>query len=145
MANRNKLRANLAQTTVHHNPGDTALNIAAEVDMRDFSEALFGYKRTVGTGATSVLKVVGSSEPSGAGDAVDILVATVDPDAVGDEAYLEISSEELADAAANNDFEFLRYASLQVQHAAGSDEAIVTVIQGGARYPQEDLTADSIA
>lgn len=115
----------------------------AWVDMRDYDRILCGFFRTVGTGDIDTMRVIGNPQSNGGGTDVVIKTKTltgVQPNAVGDYNFIEVSADEIVAAG-----EDLRYVSLQLEFATSTDEGVVTYIRGGAKYPQSGLTADVIA
>lgn len=118
------------------------------VDMRDFKYLLVSFFRTVGTGAVDAFKIIANSASDGSGTDVVVKEHAVgsEPDAVGDQLFLEISSQELGGLGDHPDNELaLRYVSAQIEFATATDEGVVTYIMSGPRFPREDLTADIVA
>lgn len=140
-----KLSTKLKVTSYDFDPDATTATDIAWVDMRDFTAIIFQIFRTIGTSDLTVL-VLGNSEADGSGTDVTIktLTITSQPDAVGDYIFTEIQAEEMSQAGEEND-EDLRYVSLSVAAATGTDECVVTYIRGESLYNKNQLTADSVA
>lgn len=142
-----KLSEVLKVTHYDFDPDVTTAVDVAWVDMRDFDRILFSFFRTVGTSDVTV-QVLGNAQSNGGGTDVTIKTATNaafgDPDAVGDYAFIEASADEIVAAgkAAGID---VRYVSLNLALATGTDEAVVTYVRGGPKFPADSLTANVIA
>jgi hypothetical protein len=121
-------------------PGDTDEHAVAWVDMRDFGTALFGFFRTIGT-SNLTLKVQGSAASDG-GSPVDVKTKTItaQPDAVGDQIFLEVTQNDITEAG-----EDIRYISMVYSLATGTDEGVALYVQGSPRLIESDLTADVVA
>jgi hypothetical protein len=118
-------------------PNATSVTDVGWVDMRDFSDLVVAVQRTIGTSAMT-LTINGSAAANGSSAAV-IATKTFtagQPDAVADLVFLEVLAEQI------NPY---RYVSAVISVATGTDEAVVTYIQAGARFPADGLTADIIA
>lgn len=142
----NKLFANLAIKSYWKDGNYSTLSDIDEwVDMRDFSN--FAAILTAGnlTGAGVVDLKIYADQDSDGGDS-NILIADWTGSvgtAEGDQIVLECTAEQIAQEGADNSKE-LRYVSAYIQLANSGDEAVVTYVRGGARFPQDGLTADSI-
>jgi len=129
-----KILSTVKITGYDFDPNATSAQNVGFVDMRDYTDLAVAVQRTVGTSAMT-LKIVGSHVAAGT-NPVDLAVKTFtagQPDAVGDVVFLE------ALAAG------YRYLSAVVSVATGTDEAVVTYIQAGARFSFDGLTDDIIA
>lgn len=140
-----KLTSNLAITSYDFDPDATTSTAVGWVDMRDFQNLLVQYFKTVGTGVLTSLIIKAATDNSGT-NATTILTAApaADPDAVGDYIFAEIDADDIRDAGENAGLA-LRYVSAYVALGTGTDEAVVTYIRSGARFPATDLTADVVA
>ena len=121
-------------------PGGTSLVDVKWIDIEDpcFTHFAMGFIRTIGTSAT-VFKIIGNTVGDGSG--TDIVLAThavgSEPDAVGDNLWLEAS----ADMAAGDSIKAI---SAQVSVATGTDEAVVVYVFR-SQQPKTGRTADIIA
>lgn len=128
-------------TLYDFDPDATTATDIAWVDMANCERVIFAFFRTIGTSALT-MTALGNSASNGSGTDRTIKTKTltsVQPDAVGDYTFLEISRDEAV--AANED---VRYVSLNLTFATGTDEGVVL-------YAREMMTgtasntADSIA
>ncbi|MGE4190752.1 MAG: hypothetical protein AB7G12_12750 [Thermoanaerobaculia bacterium] len=143
----NKLIANNSIRHYDFDPDGTDPVDVAWVDMRDFAYFLASFFRTVGTSNLDTIRIIANSQSNGGGTDVEVKVHALgggQPNAVGDQIFLECTAQELA-ALSNSTVGNLRYVSLQVEFATGTDEAVITYIRSGARFPGANLTADVIA
>ena len=142
-----KLRANQKITQYDFDPNVDTLVDVAWVDMKDFTNFLVGFFRTIGTSAT-VLKILGNAASDGSG--TDVVVATktltsAEPNAVGDTTWMEVTAEQVKAAAVAAGITGVRYVSANISFVTSTDEGVVTYILGGPRFAYADLTADVIA
>ena len=122
-------------------PDATTATDVAWVDMRDFSGLTVAYYKTVGTASLSAFTIQGSASSNGASPAtVATKTISSDPDAVGDYVFLEIDADDIAQAG-----DGFRYVSAQLTVDTATDEALVTYIRTGARFADENVTADTVA
>lgn len=139
-----KLSNNLAVTHYDFDPDSADPVKVGWVDMRDFGTFMCSLFRSVGTGNVDGFKIYASESSTGAGTPVEIKVASgIDPDAVGDYAFLELTAAELAHYDTAN--VGLRYVSAEIELQTLTDECVVTYIRGNPRYPRDGLTSDVIA
>ena len=136
----NKLFTELAIKQYDFDPGATTATEIAWVDLRDFCSFAASFFRTIGTGATT-FKIQASSASNGAAP-VDIVTHAVgsEPDAVGDQIFLECGINDLLNAGTD-----LRYVSAVVSVATGTDEGVILYVRGKAKFKTSDLTADVVA
>ena len=111
-------------------PDATTATDVAWVDMRDFSGLTVAYYKTVGSDSLSAFTIQGSASANGSSD----------PDAVGDYVFFEIDAHDIAQA-----LDGARYVSAQLTVDTATDEAVVVYIRTGARFADEDVTADTVA
>ncbi len=127
--------------------GDTtdAFDVAW-VDSRDFELFMTSFFRTVGTGNLDTYSIIANSESDGSGTDATIVAHAIanQPNAVGDQIFLECSAEQVADASTTTTGR-LRYVSISIEFATGTDEGVVTYIRHGARRATSGLTAESVA
>lgn len=123
-------------------PGDTNPNDIDWVDMRDYGGFAITFFRTVGTSNLDTFSIIANPESDGGGTDVTIKAHAVpsEPNLIGDQIFLEITAEMLADAGST-----LRYVSASVEFATNSDEAVITYVRFDPRFPATGLTASIIA
>ena len=144
--NVNKQLSERKVTMYDFDPDATAATAVGWVDMRDFSKLLVCVMRTIGT-SVMTLTIDANTASDGGGDNVTISTKTFtagQPDAVGDTVFLEIIASQIAQKASEDGKDY-RYASAAISVATGTDEAVVTYVQDGARFAGDGLTADLIA
>jgi len=146
MSEANKLRANLALKNFDADPDATTETEAGWVDMRDFGSILVGFTRTVGTSALT-LRLMANADSAGGGTDVAVKTKTIssEPDAVGDQVWLEVNEGEIKEAARAAGVDEVRYVTAVYSLATATDEGIITYLRGECKRPQEDLTADIVA
>lgn len=113
-------------TAYDHDPDATTATDIAWVDVTNASRLLIGFFRTIGTSALT-FTVLGNSASNGSGTDRTIKTVTltgVQPDAVGDYTFAEVSREEII--ATNED---IKYVSANLTFATGTDEAVVFYIK----------------
>jgi hypothetical protein len=120
----------------------TAFNVAY-VDMRDYNVFMAGFFRTVGTSDLQTFKIMAAEDSDGT-NAQEIKTGTVDPDALGDQVWLECTAQEIAHIGNATGYK-LRYVTLRLQFQTGTDEGVATYVLGHPRFPSEGLTADAVA
>jgi hypothetical protein len=128
-------------------PGDTAADDIGWFDASGYDRFLFSFFRTIGTGDV-VFKVLGNTATDGTG--TDVTIATQSstatasqPNAVGDYIFIEVSKDDILDAA---DGTAVRALSASAAFATGTDEGVITYVWGGAqRYSPETRTTDTVA
>ncbi len=142
--NPDKMLANLAVTHYDFDPDDADPNDVAWVDMRDFSNFMCSFFRTVGTGALDTFAIIANSASDGSGTDVTVRSHAVssEPNATGDYIFLEISGDEIADIESENGVAILGL-SASCEFATGTDEGVVTYVIRGRQYA--DATADTVS
>lgn len=136
-----KLTSSLAVTHYDFDPDGTDPVDIAWVDMKEHSNFMCSFFRTVGTSNVDTFRIIANSASDGSGSDVVIVTHAVgsQPNAVGDYIFLECTAEQVG--AAGTD---LRYVSAQVEFATGTDEGVVTYIRcGGREYT--GLSSDTVA
>lgn len=137
----NQLSARMAVKHYDHDPDATTAVDVAWVDARDFEHYLFSFFRTIGTSALT-MKIL--ANPNSDGSGTDVIVRTItlaaQPDAVGDQVFCECTAQEIAALGST-----LRYVSLNLTLATGTDEGVVTYVKSGPRFAYNGLTADIVA
>ena len=121
-------------------------------DLRNFGGMVLGLMRTIGTGDISSIIFQASKTSYGASpQTVKTITFTVDPDAVGDYAFWEISAQDITQAIADlgllgpggvNEY---RYVAPVVALAAGTDEFVALVGLAFPDNPNSGLSPDNIA
>lgn len=127
-------------------PDATTETAVEYVDMKDFGGLIAQFIRTIGTSAVT-MKIYASTQGSAGGDEGLIATKTFSagqPDSVGDCAYMEILTEQIAQKAAT-DGKAYRYAVVKVSFATATDEAVVNYILTSPRFAYDGLTADHIS
>lgn len=116
------------------------------VDMANFKSLLVGFMRTIGT-SDLTLRFLANTASNGSGTDVAVKTITISaqPNAVGDYLWAECSDNEVAAAAASAGVAGVRYLTAVASVATDTDEGVFYYERGRAAYPQEGLTADSIA
>lgn len=123
-----------------HDPDSTNATAVEWVDMRDFGEfaCVAMASALTGNGITKA-EIVASAASNGASAEVIKDSGTIAADAVGDQAALSCTGEELAQIGTDSGKE-LRYVSMRLTHANAADEAVVTYILAKPRFAYKDLT-----
>jgi len=141
----NKLTSEFAQRTYDFDLDATTVTAVEWVDMKDFSKFLVGVMRTVGTSAMTLI-IQGATSSAGA-NAQTIVTKTFtagQPNAVGDNVFLECLAEQVAAVSTSSGYA-LRYVSAAISVATASDEVAVTYTRSSPRFAYDGLTADYIS
>lgn len=146
-ASNEHLLANNAIRLYDFDPGGTDPVDVAWVDMRDYKYFLIAFFRTIGTGALDTFSILANSASDGSGTDVTVKAHAVasEPNAVGDQIFLEVSAEQINEVGVAAGVADLRYVSASVEFATGTDEGVVLYMRSQARFPQTGLTADIIS
>ena len=138
--------ANNKVTMYDFDPDATTATEIAWVDMRDFQEITFSFFRTVGTSALTV-RILANAASDGSGTDVVVKSPTLsaEPDAVADYLFFSATAEQIAQEAADAGVDNVRYVTLELTVATGTDEGVVTYIRSKPRFAHDALTSDSIA
>lgn len=134
-------------TQYDHDPDATTATDVGWVDMSGFNKFLVSFFRTVGTSALT-FSILANSASDGSGTDVTVKTKTltdVQPNAVGDYTFLEVTEDEVKAAAVAAGETGVRYVSASLTLATATDEGVVTYILAGPNYAASGLTADSIA
>ena len=126
-------------------PDATTATDIGWVDMRDYSEIMIQFFRTVGTSALT-LKILCNTASDGSGNEATVATKTFtagQPNATGDYVFLEAIENQIANLARVDGYAY-RYVSANCTVATGTDEGVVTYILN-PKYPQEDLSSDLIS
>ncbi len=117
------------------------------VDMRDYENFAIGIVTSIlgGTGPTTFEIVADADSDGGDGNVVIKAHALGSlPNAVGDVVWLECTAEEIKALGVTNS-KALRYVALNLDANHNDDEVAMVYIRGGARFPQDGLTADVVS
>jgi hypothetical protein len=134
-----QLSEQLKPTAYDFDPDATTATNIAWVDMLDFEALMVGFVRTIGTSALTFL-IRGSTASNGANPVtLKTITMAAQPDAVGDMALGEITSEDCNVSGVN-----YRYVSATLTFATGTDEAVVFYVRKGM-YKKSGLAADIVA
>lgn len=120
------LSERLKVTQYDFDPDAATATDIAWVPVANVARILFSFFRTIGTSALTAT-VLGNSASNGGGTDRTIKTVTltgVQPDAVADYTFAEVSREEII--ATNED---IQYVSLNLTFATGTDEGVVTYIR----------------
>ena len=139
-----------------HDPGDTNANAITPdggtterwLDMRDYNVFTVAAMSSSLTGnGISLLEIVASDSADGSTNVTQIKTSgAVVADAVGDWVVEECLASELAERSVSGSIDpGLRYVTARITVANGADEAVVATILSEPRFPQADLTADTIS
>jgi len=142
----NKILTESKMTSYFHEPAGTTAEDVAYVSQRDFDGLAVGYLRCVTAGSLTALSIIVSDDASGTTTAVVKSHALgSNPDAVGDQIYLEASNEEIlaaAEAAGISGVEL--YVSAQVTEAVATQDSAIIYCQPGL-FKKDALTVDVVA
>ncbi len=125
---------------------DTAVDVAW-VDMQNYRTFQVGFFRTIGTGNLDGFRILANSSPTGAGTDVVVKVHAIasQPNAVGDQIWLECQAEEVMQEANDAGVTGARYVSASLEFATSTDEGVVLYELGSPRFAYDHLTADIVA
>jgi len=140
-----KLSTKLKVLSYDFDPNATTATDIGWVDMRDYSEMMVQFFRTVGTSALT-LTILCNTASDGSGNEATVATKTFtagQPNATGDYVFLEAIENQIANLARVDGYEY-RYVSANCTVATGTDEGVVTYMLK-PKYCYEDLTADLIS
>lgn len=140
-----KITANCKITQYDHDPNATTATDVAWVDMGGYGSFLVSFFRTVGT-SNLTFSILANSESDGSGTDVTVKTKTLDgvqPDAVGDYTFLEVTEQEVKQAGVDAGQD-VRYVSANLTLATGTDEGVVTYVLDKPRFAYSGLTEDNI-
>lgn len=113
------------------------------IDMSQFRSLMVGVMSNALTGAgVTLLEIVADETVAFSAPVVVKTSGVLAADAVGDNAFLECSADELAALGAANSKD-LRYVAARITEANAADEAVVLYVAKG-RFPHDGLTANHI-
>jgi len=140
-----KLSTKLKVLSYDFDPNATTATDIGWVDMRDYSEMMVQFFRTVGTSALT-LTILCNTASDGSGNEATVATKTFtagQPNATGDYVFLEAIENQIANLSRVDGYEY-RYVSASCTVATGTDEGVVTYMLK-PKYCYEDLTADLIS
>jgi hypothetical protein len=142
----NRFRANNAVKLYDFDPDGVNPVDVAWVPFKDFFGFLVGFFRTIGVGAVDGFKILANTAEDGSGTDVVVKAHALasQPDAVGDQVWLEVTAEEVRQACTDAGV-VPAAVSASVEFATGTDEGVVTYIRWGPRFAKDGLTADVVA
>jgi hypothetical protein len=127
-------------------PAATTLQtVSASVDMQAWKCFMASYLKVTGTGNLTAFKILLGDKSDFSGNNVVIFSdawPVLQPDAAGNQVFLECTAQQVARLAADNGFA-LRYAGVQYQQATGSDTGVVTFLATEPTFAYPGLTADA--
>jgi len=121
-------------------PGATTVTAVGWRAVSGFRTFMARLMRTIGTSATT-FDIAVATDSSGSG-ALAVITHAVgsEPDAVGDELFLECSIENMRETLAT-----ATHWSARISCATNTDEMVVTTIEADPQHPRTGLTADIVA
>ncbi|MEZ6028070.1 MAG: hypothetical protein R3E85_18055 [Planctomycetota bacterium] len=117
------------------------------VPFHSFFGLVVGFFRTVGAGAVDTLQILANTKADGSGDDVVVKVKDltgIQPDAVGDQVWLEVTAEEIRQACTDAG-KVPAAVSASVEFNVATDEGVVVYIRYAPRFAKDGLTADLVA
>ena len=148
-----KIFADTAISMHDHDPGGTAATVCsadggttlAYVDMRDCDQfACAAMTSILGGNGVTLLEIVACADTDFSSVVQVKTSGTVAADAMADYVVEECTAEEVAQLAVDESVA-LRYVAARLTCHNAGDEAVVTYIQRGLRFPRSGVTADTIA
>lgn len=140
----NKLMSEVQIKQYDFDPDATTATAIAWVDMRDFSQLLVSFFRTVGVSNLTFLIQASASDTGSSPETILTKTFSAQPNAVGDYVFAEVTAEQIAGVAATSG-KALRYVSAVLTLATGTDEGVVTYFKAGARFKYDGLSADYVS
>ena len=131
----NRFLANHAVKLYDFDPDGVNPVDVAWVPFHSFFGLVVGFFRTMGTGAVA---------GSGTDVAVKAHALAAQPDAVGDQVWLEVTAEEVRQACTDAGL-VPAAVSANVEFATATDEGVVVYIRCDPRFAKDGLTADVVA
>lgn len=121
-------------------PNATTVTNIAWVPLANFKRLTAGFFRTIGT-SNVTFDIAAATDSSGSG-AVAIVTHAVasQPDAVGDQIFLECTADQAHEVLAT-----ATHVSARVSVATNTDEGVVLYIRSEPRFAYSGLTPDVIA
>lgn len=145
-----KLASQLAVISYDHDPGTTAATITSPdggttkryVPLTNYEYFGVAAMTSVSASSSGITKVeiVAASDSSGTGLTVVVDSGTVAADAVGDFVWVECTAAQVKECLAT-----ATHVGARITCSNSGDEAVVTYVRGGPRWPSADLTANVIS
>lgn len=142
----NRFLANHALKLYDFDPDATTLTNVAWVPFASFFGFVVAFFRTIGTSAV-VLKIRANTKTDGSGTTVEVKakdLTGIQPDAVGDQVWLEVLAEEIRQACTDAGV-VPAAVTASVSFATATDEGVVVYIRTEPRFAKDGLTADIVA
>ncbi len=137
----NKILSSMKITQYDFDPDAATATAAGWVAMKNFGQLAVSFFRTVGTGDIT-LTINGATDASGSNSTIIVTkTLTYQPDAVGNYVFLECLAEQINSVGKAAGYDFT-HASAVITFETGTDEGVVTYIQGAPRFAYDGLTAD---
>lgn len=134
------IKANQKTKLHDFDPGATTVTAIEWRPIEGYRRFLAAFFRTIGTGAVTFdIAVATSAAGAGATQVVAHAVGS-EPDAVGDQLYLECDVEQMREVLAT-----ATHWSPRVSVATGTDEGVVLTEEHDPQHPVTGLTADIVA
>lgn len=134
------LMANATRKLHDFDPGGTGVTAIEWRPIKEFRRFLAAFFRTIGT-SNVTFDIAAATSAAGAG-ATQVVAHAVgsQPDAVGDQLYLECDAEQIYEVLST-----ATHWSPRVSVATGTDEGVVLTEEAAPFYPRSGLTADIVA
>lgn len=117
------------------------------LDFQNYTHGMVIFFRTVGVGNLDGFRILANAQSNGGG--TDVVVKqhaiAAQPNAVGDQIFLEFQAEEIMQEANDAGVDGARYISASAEFATATDEGVVIYIFSCGRFTYQDLTADFIS
>jgi len=144
-----KLSSNIAVFVYDFDPDETDVTDVTWKDMQGFGSFMAIFFRTIGTGDLDTFEILANAASDGSGTDVTIKThaLTDQPNATGDYAFLECTSEEIQQANVSTVTGTLRYVTASLEVATTTDEGVVVYIFGhpDAGWSYRGLTTQYIS
>ena len=142
----NRFLANHAVKLYDFDPDGVNPVDVAWVPFHSFFGLVVGFFRTIGTGAVDGFKILANTKADGSGTDVAVKAHALgaQPDAVGDQVWLEVTAEEVRQACTDAGL-VPAAVSANVEFATATDEGVVVYIRTDPRFAKDGLTADVVA
>lgn len=134
----NQIRAEYALSMHDFDPNSASATASAWVSLLGFSHVVAGFFRTIGTG-TFAMSIAASASADGSNPTTIKSYSGSNPDAVGDQVFLECSAIEI-----NNLLQGAKYVAAVITFGTSTDEGVVLYARKGLRC-ENGLTADTIS
>ena len=129
-----------------HDPGATSAveTPATRLDMMDYNEFVVTSMVTiVAAGGMTLLEIIASDVATSGTSYVIKTSGVIAADAVGDQATLSCTAEEIAQIGTDNGVE-LRYVTARQTNATATDEGVITTVLSQPRFCVAGLTPATI-